>query len=95
MGKALYEQNMKRRIQDLRFAMNGIRRRLRDGVDDRVKLDLTVQLTELDFRRRQMEEKLHRLETEPPGTWANLKSEIDEEWNVLVQDFEERIGGLT
>jgi len=94
MGKAAYEQSMRDRIQDLHFAIEAIRSRMTDGIDNRVKLELTAKLAELEVRRSQMETKLHQLESEPPGSWANLKAEVEQQWNDLMQDFEERVGNL-
>jgi hypothetical protein len=94
MGKAAYEQNMRDRIKDLGFAIEATRSRMSDGIDNHAKLDLAAHLAELEMRRGQMETKLHELESEPPGNWANVKAEIEQQWNDLMQDFEERVGNL-
>jgi len=93
MGKAAYAENMRHRIQDFGFAIDSLRQKLEDSVDGRTKVELVGQLSQLEFRRHQMEAKLQDLEAEPTGSWSSLKAEFEQEWNDLIQDFEERLGG--
>ena len=41
-----------------------------------------------------VQEKLNALSDEPDGTWEDLRAEVEDAWDALVQDFEERVAGL-
>jgi DNA-binding transcriptional MerR regulator len=94
MGQNAYSANMRRRIQDFGIAIEGIRNKLDDETDNRIKVELLGRLSDLEVRREQLETKLRDLESQPAGAWTDFKAQFDEEWNTLVQDFEERLGGL-
>ena len=95
MGKAAYEIAIKRRMQDMKFAIDGVQRKLQNEVDVRRKVDLVVRLTELQRQSQEMRQKLQSLQTEPGGAWANVKAEFRQEWNGLMEDIESRVGSLS
>ena len=64
-----------------------------------MKVDLVGQIALLEHRRDAMREKLEALKEQsegvwPEGVWDELLLEIEDEWDTLVQDFEERVAGL-
>ena len=94
MGKMSYEQNMRRQIQDFGFAIETIRRRLDEGIDNRTKVEAMAQIDLLEHRRDDVRHKLDDLESRPDGAMTDVRAELEQEWNDLLQDFEERLGAL-
>lgn len=94
MGRLAYQTGMEQRLRDLSLQIDSVRTRLMDGADDRLNGQLAGQLRRLEFRRDTVREKLDALSDEPDCTWEELKAEIEDEWDTLVQDFEERVSGL-
>ena len=94
MGRVIYQQHMEQRLRDLSVQIDSVKERLADNPDRRVKDALAGQVAFLEVRRDQLCEKLTVLEQEPDGTWEDLKAEIEDEWDALVQDFEERVSNL-
>lgn len=95
MGRDTYQTGMEQRLRDLSFRIACVRERLADSPDDRLRVELSGQLEWLEHRRDAVREKLDALMDEPDGTWENLKAEVEDEWDALVQDFEERVASLT
>ena len=94
MGREAYQAGMEQRLRDLSLQIDSVRSRLMDGPNDRVKVELASQLSVLGNRRDMVHEKLDALSDEPDGTWEDLKAEVEDEWDALVQDFEERVASL-
>lgn len=99
MGKGAYEQHMRQRLRDLGIQIASVRARLADSPDAKVsnlelKVELAGRLGLLEYRRDNLKEKLDALSAEPDGTWEDLKLQIEDEWDTLVQDFEERVASL-
>lgn len=94
MGKEIYHHHMEQRLRDLSIQIGSVRARLGSGADERLKDELAGRLAVLERRRDHVHEKLEALEQEPDGTWEDLKAEIEDEWDALVQDFEERVSNL-
>jgi DNA-binding transcriptional MerR regulator len=94
MGREIYQHHMEQRLRDLSFQIASVKARLDADFDGRLKTELAGQLAFLENRRDQVREKLNTLEQEPDGTWEDLKAEIEDEWDALVQDFEERVANL-
>lgn len=93
MARADFEEIMRRRIQDMQFAIEKIRERLARS-DDHDKVELAARLSDLERRQQQMEKQLHTLEKQPDSLWSNLKTQIELEWFALIDDFEDRVGRL-
>lgn len=88
-----YQRVMEQRLRDLSLQIESVRTRLSDA-NDRLKRELAGQLDLLARRRDAVREKLDALYDEPDGTWDDLKGEVEDEWDSLVQDFEERVASL-
>lgn len=93
-----YQRIMEQRLRDLSLQVESVRTRLADAGDglrgDGLKRELAGQLDLLERRRDAVREKLDALYDEPDGTWDDLKGEVEDEWNSLVQEFEERVARL-
>lgn len=94
MGREAYQAGMEQRLRDLSLQIDSVRSRLMDSPNDRLKMQLAGQLSALENRRDMVREKLDALSDEPDGTWEDLKAEVEDEWDALVQDFEERVASL-
>lgn len=94
MGRDAYQTGMEQRLRDLSLQIDSVRTRLMDGGDNRLKAELAGQLEMLERRRDMVREKLDALSDEPDGTWEDLKLELEDDWDSLVQDFEERLASL-
>lgn len=94
MGREAYQIGMEQRLRDLSLQIDSVRSRLMDSPNDRLKMNLARQLSVLENRRDCVREKLDALSDEPDGTWEDLKAEVEDEWDALVQDFEERVANL-
>lgn len=94
MGRDSYQQAMEQRIRDLSFQIECIKNRLLESAADGLKRELAGQLDMLERRRDGVREKLDALQDEPDGTWEDLRLEVEDEWDALVQDFEERVANL-
>lgn len=94
MGRLDYCLSMKDKTRDLAFRINSIRQRLAANPDHRSRVRLRGELEVLEMRRESILARLQVLESEPEGTWNNLRADIEQEWDGLVQDFEERVGRL-
>lgn len=93
MANAIFQKQLKNRIQDLTFAIDSLQQRL-DSAADRAKVDLSAQLAALTDRRDRLTRRLKDLETQPDTPWANFKAQIAQEWHDLVRDIEERVEHL-
>lgn len=94
MGRDAYQIGMEQRLRDLSLQIDSVRARMMDGADGRLKVELAGQLEMLERRRDMVREKLDALSDEPDGTWEDLKAELEDDWDALVQDFEERVASL-
>ena len=99
MGRDAYLDYMRQRLRDLGIQIGSVHSRLADSPDNRMKVDLVGQIALLEHRRDAMREKLEALKEQsegvwPEGVWDELLLEIEDEWDTLVQDFEERVAGL-
>lgn len=92
--KALFQQHLKDRLQDLDLSIDGVRDRINQADDDRTKVHLSERLGALQNRRDATERKLRTLEAEPDTAWTNFKAQIAEEWDNLVRDFKGRVDDL-
>jgi|AGTN01.2.fsa_nt_gi hypothetical protein len=95
MGRETYHSGMEQRLHDLSFRIECVRSRLLDNPTDRLKVELAWRLAMLEERRDSLREKLAVLSGEPDGTWEELKAEVENEWDALAQDFEERVSSLS
>lgn len=94
MGREVYQLAMEQKLRDLSLQIDSVRSRLAGSPNDRLRLELAEQLSWMEHRRDLVREKLDALSDEPDGTWEDLKAEVEDEWDALVQDFEERVAGL-
>ncbi|MEW5729291.1 MAG: hypothetical protein AB1918_15795 [Pseudomonadota bacterium] len=94
MGRETYQQSMEQRVRDLSLQIESVKTRLLEGADDGLKRELAGQLDLLERRRDIVREKLAALEDEPDGTWEDLRAELEDDWDALIQDFEERVSSL-
>lgn len=94
MGRETYQSGMEQRLRDLSLQIDSVRSRLMDSPNNRLKVELSGQLAVLEGRRDIVREKLAALSDEPDGTWEDLKAEVEDEWDALIQDFEERVSSL-
>lgn len=95
MGREFYQSGMEQRLRDLSFRIESIRARLMDSPNDRLKVELAGRLARLEQRRDTVREKLEALSDQPDSTWEELRAEVEDEWDALVQDFEERVASLS
>ncbi|HSV28910.1 MAG TPA: hypothetical protein VLL76_05110 [Candidatus Omnitrophota bacterium] len=93
MGRDSYQQTMEQRFRDLSFQIECVKARLSESSDG-LRRELAGTLSLLERRRDIMREKLDALQDEPDGTWEDLKAEVEDEWDALCQDFEERVANL-
>lgn len=93
MGRDSYQQAMEQRLRDLSLQIESVKERL-GATSDGLRRELASQLNLLERRRDIVREKLDALCDEPDGTWDDLKAEFEDEWDLLVQDFEERVANL-
>lgn len=94
MVREAYQQAMEQRVRDLSLQIESVKARLLEGPETRLKYELAGQLDLLERRRDMVREKLDALSDEPDGTWEDLKSELEDDWDSLVQYFEERVSSL-
>lgn len=94
MGREAYQLAMEQKLRDLSLQIDSVRSRLIDSPHSGLREELASQLGWLAHRRDVVREKLDALSDEPDGTWDDLRAEVDDEWDALVQDFEERVAGL-
>lgn len=94
MGREAYHAAMRQRLRDLSLQVDSVRSRLAASPHDGLRQELAEQLSWLEHRRDLVREKLDALWDEPDGTWADLRAELEDAWDSLVQDFEERVADL-
>ena len=95
MGQGI-RTDLRRRVADFEFQMEQVRTVLADvGLSDRRRILLAGELSLLERRHAELVDKLNVVETEDDGTGGRLRDEWEQEWDALVQDFEERISRLT
>ncbi len=94
MGREAYQVTMDQKLRDLSLQIDSVRSRLMDSPHDGLRQELAEQLGWLEHRRDVVREKLDALSDEPDGTWEDLKAEVEDAWDALVQDFEERLATL-
>lgn len=93
MGRDSYQQAMEQRLRDLSLQIESVKMRLAEASDG-LREELACQLDLMERRRDIVREKLDALCDEPDGTWEDLRAEIEDEWDALIQDFEERVASL-
>lgn len=93
MGRQTYLTHMEQRLRDLDFQIASVRAHLSDGGPPPGD-PLAGQLSGLESRLDRVREKLDALDAEPDCTWDELRAEIETEWDMLVQDFEEGLANL-
>lgn len=94
MGREAYQVAMEQKLRDLSLQIDSVRTRMLDSPYTPLRHELAEQLSWLEHRRDLVREKLDALHDEPDGTWEDLRAEVEDEWDALVQDFEERVAGL-
>jgi hypothetical protein len=94
MGREAYQVSMEQRLRDLSLQIDSVRSRLMDSPNAPVRQELANQLSWLEHRRDSVREMLDALSDEPDGTWEDLKAEVEDAWDALIQDFEERVASL-
>lgn len=94
MGRSDYVAHLTDNLRNLGFRIDALKAKLMGATDDRRKVDLCGEIEHLERRRDELAEKLRALRTQPESTWADFKAGFQEEWDALVQDFEERVGRL-
>lgn len=94
MGREAYQAAMEQRLRDLSLQIDSVRSRLMDSPNDGLRQELAEQLAWMAHRRDLVREKLDALSDEPDGTWEDLRAEVEDAWDSLMQDFEERVAGL-
>lgn len=94
MVRDAYQIAMEQRLRDLSLQIDSVRSRLIDSPNNGLRQELAEQLGWLAHRRDLVREKLDALSDEPDGTWEDLRAEVEDAWDSLVQDFEERVAGL-
>ncbi len=96
MARDAYLASLRRKLADLDFQMVRTRNTLASGdLSDRERVGLAATLAQIQQRHDEMRDKLSGLAQEPDGTWTRQQAEWEQEWDTLVQDFEERIGRLS
>lgn len=96
MARDVYLAAMQHKLADLNFQIRRTRGSLADGdLSDGERVQLAGELAQMEDRRDDLADKLNSLATEPETSWGRRRAEWDQEWDALVQDFEERIGRLT
>lgn len=93
MGREIYQQAMEQRLRDLSLQIESVKERMGDASGG-LRRQLDCQMALLEGHRDVMREKLDALSDEPDGTWEDLKAEVEDEWDSLVQDFEEKVASL-
>ncbi|CAA7618844.1 hypothetical protein [Magnetospirillum sp. UT-4] len=94
MGRDAYLNGMEQGLRDLSLRIEGVRLRLLDSPDGGLKREMLHRLAMMERRRDSIRDMLDALTDEPDGTWADLKAEIDGEWDALVECFEQDVAGL-
>ncbi len=94
MGRGVYEDYMRQRLRDLDVMIASARSRLAETPDDALAADLSRPLAQLERDEAVLRDKLDALAAEPDATWEDLRLEIEDEWDALIQDFEERLASL-
>lgn len=94
MGRLDYQTHMEQRLRDLSFQIDCVKSHLAETPDWNYRAELAGQLARLEVRRDTVREKLQALGGEPDGTWDDLRAEIEDDWDALVQDFEERVASF-
>lgn len=94
MGRDAYLRHMRERLQHLGFDIERLRAKLTASESDAVRVRLRGELEQLEMRRDELRNKLRGLQQEPEGAWSDLRAQWEEEWDALVQDFEERFARL-
>ena len=90
-----YETRMKQRLSDLGIQIASVSARLANGPeDDRLRMDVAAQLAALEGRRQTIGEMLDTLGDEPDCTREDLRLQIEDHCDALIQDFEERLASL-
>lgn len=96
MGRSVYRNDLRRRVTDFEFQIQQVKNRLADeGLSDQRRVVLAGELSLLERRHGDLVDKLDAVETEDDGTGGRLRDEWEQEWDALVQDFEERVSRLT
>jgi hypothetical protein len=96
MGRGIRTDYLRRRVADFEFQITQVKNVLNDeGLSDRRRVLLAGELSLLERRHADLLDKLNAVENEDDGTGGRLRAEWEQEWDALVQDFEERISRLT
>jgi hypothetical protein len=92
MSKEVYRGELERRLGALDMRLEEAEEMLVSG-RALTKVEAAGEIAILKDRRRALTAKLARLEREPEGTWEGLKTEIEEEFDSIVESLERLTGG--
>jgi hypothetical protein len=92
MSKEVYRDEIERRLGALDARLEEAEEMLVRG-KALTKVEAAGEIAILKERRRALEAKLARLEREPEGTWERLRTEIEEDYDAVVEGLERLIGG--
>ena len=92
MSKEVYREELERRLGALDARLDEAEEMLVRG-RALTKVEAAGEIAILKDRRRALAAKLARLEREPEGTWEGLKTEIEEDYDAVVEGLERLIGG--
>lgn len=96
MGRGVNTTYLRTRVADFEFQMQQVKNVLaEEGLSDQRRLVLAGELSLLERRHADLVDKLNAVESEDDGTGGRLRDEWEQEWDALVQDFEERVARLT
>lgn len=87
MSKAAYLSYLKRRILKFETQMQADKKRLAGG-SPRQKVEAAGELAIVEERLAKAKEKLARLEAAPAGAAEGLRSEIEEDFDIMEAAFD-------
>jgi len=76
MSKEVYHHNLERRLAQLDGRIDEARQRLEHG-SPRDHVTAAGELRVLEDKRRELQDRLHRLDREPEGAWEDFKTSIE------------------
>lgn len=95
MGRSITLAAMRDKVEDLGYRIRSIGARLVEEDDLETRADLRGELAALERRRDEVERRLQGLESASDESWSRVSAEFEQEWDALVQDFEERVGSYS
>ena len=90
MSKEVYREELERRLGALDARLDEAEEMLVGG-RALTKVEAAGEIAILKDRRRALAAKLARLEREPEGTWEGLKTEIEEDYDAVVEGPDPRL----